>query len=139
MFARDDRVKICHSQTLSEIRSYLQNHWLKSNFLDNFFFWMFKLHKNNDNTKILRNRPGHYSEHLKIKQASYFFFETENDLLCNLKRVYWRLEWMKYFLASLIKFKRVDFLLETETKINSSSVKGSDEVEIGTISCKSDI
>ena len=37
------------------------------------FFWMFKLHKNNDNAKIFRNSQGHYIEHLKINQASYFF------------------------------------------------------------------
>ena len=46
---------------------------------------------------------------------------------------------MKYFRVSLVTVKSLNLLFRNETKINTSSVKGSDKREIGTISFKSDI
>ena len=45
---------------------------------------------------------------------------------------------MKYFHVSLVTVKSLIFCLEIETKVNTSSVKGRGEDEIGTIFLKSD-
>ena len=46
---------------------------------------------------------------------------------------------MKYFRASLVTVKSLIFSSEIVTKINTSSVKESGEVEIGTILLKSNM
>ena len=46
---------------------------------------------------------------------------------------------MKYFRVSLVRVKSLFFCSEIETKVNTSSVKGSGEDEIGAIFLNSDI
>ena len=76
---------------------------------------MFKLHKNNDNTKIFRNRQEHYSEH--IIQAYFTLIFLQKTLL--LLRSEWITEeWCYLTLSNWFEKKsRTNKMIQESKKV----------------------